>query len=290
MKKILTISLLLFASIANAQQSFFRGHNNYVVPVIPFQAPPIITTGLILNLDAGNPASYPGNGTTWYDLSANLNHGTLSTIAIANTASTPKKFTFDGTTGTNVSFNTAKFNVTYTGKTVMFAAKMDASGNLYRALFGSSSGRNFNFYLMQSGSGYKLHFSNASASWANEGSWFSDVVQLATGQWYVFAFTQDATSVRFFVNGQLVGTSTGTTIMQYQATPDERLGATDNYWLGDIGTILIYKRGLLGDEILENYDAVKSSLTSVPSSNVQVPTVLSTTGKTWMDRIWVKHR
>jgi hypothetical protein len=27
----------------------------------------IVTTGLVLSLDAGNPASYPGSGTTWTD-------------------------------------------------------------------------------------------------------------------------------------------------------------------------------------------------------------------------------
>ncbi|MHA8094557.1 LamG domain-containing protein [Aquirufa lenticrescens] len=257
MKNLITLLFLLSAFTSHAQRTLFGGNNNYVAPEIPAT---LITTDLLLYLDADNPASYPGsgNGNTWYDLSANLNHGTLSTIAIANTASTPKKFTFDGTSGTNVSFNTAKFNVPYTGKTVMFAAKMDASGNLYRALFGSSSGRNFNFYLMQSGPGYKLHFSTASASWANEGSWFSDVVQLATGQWYVFAFTHDATSARFFLNGQLVGTTTGTSILQYQTTPDERLGGGDNFWKGDINTALIYKRGLSNAEILQNFNAIKS--------------------------------
>jgi len=258
MKKLFTILFLHLALISNAQRTMFGGNNKYVAPEIPAT---LITTDLLLYLDADNPASYPGsgNGNTWYDLSANLNHGTLSTIAIANTASTPKKFTFDGTTGTNVSFNTAKFNVTYTGKTVMFAAKMDASGNLYRALFGSSSGRNFNFYLMQSGLGYyKLHFSSSEASWANQGSWFSDVVQLATGQWYVFAFTHDETSARFFLNGQLVGTTTGTSILQYQTTPDERLGGGDNFWKGDINTALIYKRGLSNAEILQNFNALKT--------------------------------
>ena len=259
MKKLFSILFLLSAFASNAQRTMFGGQNNYVAPEIPAT---LITTDLLLYLDADNPASYPGsgNGNTWYDLSANLNHGTLSTIAIANTASTPKKFTFDGTTGTNVSFNTAKFNVTYTGKTVMFAAKMEASGNLYRALFGSSEGRNFNFYLMKSGSSdYKLHFSSTGPNWVNSMGWESDVVQLATGQWYVFAFTHDATSARFFLNGQLVGTTTGTTILQYQTTlVGERLGGGDNYWKGDINTALIYKRGLSNTEILQNFNAIKS--------------------------------
>jgi hypothetical protein len=37
----------------------------------------IATNGLVLNLDAGNPASYPGSGTTWTDLSGLGNTGTL---------------------------------------------------------------------------------------------------------------------------------------------------------------------------------------------------------------------
>jgi len=39
----------------------------------------IVTNGLVLNLDAANPRSYPQpyNGTTWTDLSGNGNNGTL---------------------------------------------------------------------------------------------------------------------------------------------------------------------------------------------------------------------
>jgi hypothetical protein len=260
MKNLLTLLFLLLACSTFAQRTVFGGHNNYVAPEIPAT---LITTDLLLYLDADNPASYPGsgNGNTFYDLSANLNHGTLSTSAIANTASTPKKFTFNGTAGTNVRFDPAKFNVPYTGKTVVIAAKMDANfgTNLYRGLFGSSTPqRNFNFYVYQNGSGYQLHFSSYNSAGNIGGGWLSDVLQLATGQWYVFAITQDANSVRFFVNGQLVGASTGTTILQYQSTPDERLGNTDNYWYGDINTALIYKRGLSNAEILQNFNALKS--------------------------------
>ena len=40
-------------------------------------SPKIVTDGLVLALDSHNPKSYPGTGTTWYDLSGNNNHGTL---------------------------------------------------------------------------------------------------------------------------------------------------------------------------------------------------------------------
>jgi hypothetical protein len=47
----------------------------YVAPVVSLIT--LITTGLILNLDASNALSYPGTGTVWTDLSGNGNNGTL---------------------------------------------------------------------------------------------------------------------------------------------------------------------------------------------------------------------
>lgn len=47
-------------------------------------SPNIITNGLVLCLDAGNRRSYPGTGTTWYDLSGNNNHGTLTNGPVFN--------------------------------------------------------------------------------------------------------------------------------------------------------------------------------------------------------------
>ena len=41
-------------------------------------SPQIVTSGLVLALDAANKVSYPGTGTTWYDLSGNGNTGTIT--------------------------------------------------------------------------------------------------------------------------------------------------------------------------------------------------------------------
>jgi hypothetical protein len=40
--------------------------------------PPIVENGLVLNLDAAEPASYPGSGTTWTDLSGNGRNATVN--------------------------------------------------------------------------------------------------------------------------------------------------------------------------------------------------------------------
>jgi hypothetical protein len=37
----------------------------------------LVTNGLVVQLDAGNASSYPGTGTTWFDLSGNGNNATL---------------------------------------------------------------------------------------------------------------------------------------------------------------------------------------------------------------------
>ncbi len=38
----------------------------------------IVQSGLVLNLDAGVSSSYPGSGTTWFDLSGNSNNGAIN--------------------------------------------------------------------------------------------------------------------------------------------------------------------------------------------------------------------
>jgi len=212
----------------------------------------VYDNSLLLYVDPNVAGSY-SSGTTVNDLSANLNNGTLSNVAYVNTGTTPKKFTFNGSTASNISFAAAKFNTAYTGKTVMVAAKMDASfgTNLYRALFGNTGTRNFNFYVYNNGTGYQLHFSTQGSGT------LSNVIPLVTGQWYVFAVTQDASTVSYYLNGVLVGTNPGQTLSQYQAGGIEYIGNADNFWYGDIGTTLIYKRGLTAAEIMQNYNALR---------------------------------
>jgi hypothetical protein len=64
----------------------------------PTQSSNIITNGLIIQLDASKSASYPGTGTTWFDITS-TNNGTLTPTGTppTYTAASPTYFTFDGT-------------------------------------------------------------------------------------------------------------------------------------------------------------------------------------------------
>lgn len=55
----------------------------------------IVTNGLILCLDALNPRSYPGSGTSWFDVSGNNNTHTLSGSPTYSNGA----FSFSGTQG-----------------------------------------------------------------------------------------------------------------------------------------------------------------------------------------------
>ena len=71
----------------------------------------IVTSGLILNLDAGNASSYPGTGTTWTDLSGNNNNGTLVN-GVGYSSSNGGIMTFDGVNDFVNCGNSSTFNQT----------------------------------------------------------------------------------------------------------------------------------------------------------------------------------
>ena len=61
------------------------------------QSSNIITNGLVVQLDASKSASYPGTGTTWFDITS-TNNGTLTPTGTppTYTAASPTYFSFDG--------------------------------------------------------------------------------------------------------------------------------------------------------------------------------------------------
>jgi|688.fasta_scaffold47765_6 hypothetical protein len=92
---------------------------------------PIVTDGLVLNLDAGNPLSYPGTGTTWTDLTTNGNNGTLingPTFDSANGGS----IVFDGTNDYVNCGNASNLQITV--GTISAWVKTTTPGSSYRGI------------------------------------------------------------------------------------------------------------------------------------------------------------
>ena len=222
-----------------------------------------ITNNSILYLDAGYTASYPGSGSTWYDLSVQGNDATLTNTTYSINGG---YFTFNGTLTSKGALTSSKYNVAYFGKTVFVVAYLSShmSNNTFRAILGSSAGnRNFNFYLRRDTSGnYQLHYS------AGGQGGFSSNLTFTPETWFTAAVTHTTGNlVSYYFNGQPVGTDTNT-FSQYLSGTTENIGIADNYWNGRIGLVSIYKVALSSSEILQNQNSVKNRYSNFVDTNL----------------------
>jgi hypothetical protein len=226
--------------------------------------PPDPTADALLYLDAGDPASYSGSGTTWTDLSIYQNDATLIGSPPWTNAGTGSYFSFNGSTQ-YAPVTSSDMNVAYNGKTTMFSIRTvnaNTGNGIYRALFGNGTGgvRNFNTYMYHvSGSTWQIQFSTGPNfdSWAGP---LSASFTVTDNEWIVIAVTQTTSGVvTYYVNGQQIGTpATGVTFSQYISGAADAVARADNYWRGDMGVCAVYGRALSANEILQNYNALSN--------------------------------
>lgn len=207
------------------------------------------TASALLYIDTGKTASYSGSGTTYTDLSGNANTGTSAGSPVYSNQY-GGYVNFNGAGNQYIATATAKYNKTYTGKTVFVVARLTSiTAGTFRCLFGTASGtRNFNTYIYSPSSGvYQIHYS------AGGSGGFSNNLPLTLGQWFSLAVVHSTDgTVTYYFNGQPVGTNTGITFTQWSSNGNENIGVGDNYWYGDIAVCAVYGRVLSAGEIQQD--------------------------------------
>ncbi len=202
--------------------------------------PRIVTDGLVLALDAANPKSYPGSGTTWTDLSGGGNTGTLTngpTYSSSNSGS----IVFDG--GDDyVNCGTPSIG---TGKiTVNAWIKMNA-GSINQHVVDSAANA---WHLA-------ILFDNRPYFW--NGSVYHQASPILTvGQWYMLTGIQ-GTTLDIYINGVL-GQSIATNVNV--TTNNVNLGryqSGSRPFNGNISNAQIYNRALSAAEIQQNFNALR---------------------------------
>jgi len=202
-------------------------------------SPAIVTSGLVLCLDAANKVSYPGTGTSWYNLSGTINTGTLTngpTFSNGNGGS----IVFDGTDD----FVTTSFATT-SGQSVTYCGWV---------------------YSTESTSIYKNFVDSLSESpmiwWNTSGQIEFDASRYTTAtvyrnQWVYVSLSKPSgsSSASYYVNGVLVGTGTAYTTPALIPTLFNRAAAQT--WKGNGAVVQIYNKALSATEILQNYNATK---------------------------------
>ena len=221
-------------------------------------------SSLVLELDAADRNSYPGSGTTWRDLTANNNTGSLTngpTFSSANLGS----IVFDGTndyvdtvnTGTTFQFANVTFTVSLWIKTSATSGVIISKGAT-----ASTAGWMFQFDSAGTVSGTTKGsdgtntYNRSSTATVNNNTWRNIVAVYTTN-----TTTLGSNTTSIYIDGVLSnGTGTLGGLVYATTTDTIQIGRrpTGAYWSGSVSNIQIYNRALSATEILQNYNATKS--------------------------------
>jgi hypothetical protein len=237
------------------------GWRNFVSTVPT--TPSIITTGLVLNLDASNPLSYSGTGTTWTDLSGNGNNVTLYNGASYSSANSGT-MVFDGINDYGRLTYNSNFNLSNTESTLEVWFNSNSFATEQILLSKDTYGSNFDWCLRITDSTHLSILTNRTFINAT-----TTIPALSVNTWYHFAITtidrgDGYKNVRIYLNGVLVG---GPTLITSGLTNESQSYITIGcaswnnpgvFTKGKLPVIRIYRSGLTATEVLQNFDALKA--------------------------------
>lgn len=208
----------------------------------------VVNDGMVLYLDSGEYSSFPGTGTSWYDLSGNNNHSTLINgcgYSYRNAGSV----TFDGTND-YVNVNNSANILSKAGYT-KFVFFTNSSYSVGNNIISGDGGSAHAFFMQTTNKLYAGH----NGSWST----IASNTSLVLNTWYSAALTFDTTNgFKMYVNGALDNTNASTTT--YTGNDNCLIGAYiagSNVFAGSIPVAMVYNRALSATEILQNHNALK---------------------------------
>lgn len=216
-----------------------------------YQTLGLVTSGLSMWLDANNPASYSGSGTTWTDLTGNGNDQTL-VGAPTFTSGAPSYFSFNG------------INQYSTGSTLVLGA------NNYTKMvwFQIDSSADNNLVSSDTG-GHYMFFSSTSTLWAGNsnvmpfagGGAFGSSTSFSTGTWYCATVVFTNPQIYLYVNGVQNAYDLTYTASARSGDGSVNLacyGPGGNLLNGKIAEVYCYAAALSASDVLQNYNATRS--------------------------------
>jgi hypothetical protein len=233
-------------SAQEIKQNYDATKGRYIVPEN------IVTDGLVLNIDPSKNSSYPGTGSIIYDLSGFGNTGTLTngpTFSGLNDGN----IVFDGSND-YINFKNSNSLTFSTNNQISLAAWINTrtvAADTFIFYRNSTSATGYVFYLKNSG--LAVQFGNGTTLYAIQSG-----ISATSGYSYVTA-TLDGSSIKLYLNGTAIGSTTFTGTL-YNTTADMSIGAANvstRYFNGSIYSAYLYNRALTQQEVLQNYNATK---------------------------------
>ena len=223
-------------------------------------SPKIVTSGLIMHLDAADKNSYPGSGTTWYDLSGNNSNGTLvNGLLYSNLRG--GAFTMDGGDET-ITFSSSILDTTLPSNSFTLISVVEAANIVYPrsthpfSIYGNPTVSSKGW---QAGEGTSDTYINIEVS---DGTNYTYGYLYPTAQIntiYHRVFTVDRTAgvtSTYYINGQQIGLVTAPTVTGTIYTAGSTIQFGNNVgwrFIGNIYQFQMYNKVLTPAEIQQNY-------------------------------------
>lgn len=217
----------------------------------------IVTRGLVLHLDAGNPNSYygPSNSTVWKDLSGNANNGTL----VNGVGYNDEAFVFDGVND-YATISSPLFAIGTSNFTLEAWCYRDSStANLYSGVISSAEVNGDNGIVISDRTCWVGTGSTLQSIGNNSTKNFTDNV------WFYVSFRRSNNGKTLSLKINSVDRFTPVTITSPPSivSPTFNIGQryNNNYsyeWGGYIAVIKLYTRDLSDTEISQNFNAQRS--------------------------------
>ena len=209
----------------------------------------IVTNGLVLNIDPAKYSSYPGSGTTIYDVSGSGNTGVLT--------NGPTLFGLNGGSilldGSNDYIEVPSISLNSSFTIDMFCNTNNISSTY--VFVGKYGGGSYDFWLGVSGSRFKF-----SISMPNK--FDAQTATISTNTWYHVAAVYNASAITasIYLNGVLAQTLSGSSV--FQNPPGNyaigAFGAGGGYYFpGNVAAHKLYNRALSASEIAQNFNALR---------------------------------
>ena len=212
-------------------------------------SPRVITDGLVLYLDAANTKSYVSGSTTWVDLSGNRNNGTLYN-GVAYSQTNGGGLVFDGADDYIIIPGNGTLNTSRPTVELVTTVSTNNGNVIAQGQYGSNWG--FGVGVKPGGIMARNNNGDANYSISNSG-----VVHVAV--------TWDGSGNEYYKNGQYLGRTTSNyspnpggdvTIGGVRAqVPSQNLAEFAN---STVNIVRIYNRVLSANEILQNYNSIKT--------------------------------
>jgi hypothetical protein len=151
----------------------------------------IDTSNVLLWLDAANTNSYPGSGSSWYDLGSSGNDCTLGGSAVFGSALVGGEIRFNRSGSSYGTLNTTVDTYSHDKAAIMVWLRYDGPVSGQRHLFISSEAANHHYLQWHEG-GQRIHYKTYNSTKGSGGEMFENVTS-ATGTWYHTSVTWDTT-------------------------------------------------------------------------------------------------